>query len=94
LGHYTIKQIPSFAKFLTNFCIDKRKFQEHEIVASTKEVSAMLLRKLPPKLKDSSSFTIPYRIGDHLVERALLDLGAGVNLLPYNVYEMLSLGEF
>jgi hypothetical protein len=63
-------------------------------VASTKEVSAMLLRKLPPKLKDSSSFTIPYRIGDHLVERALLDLGAGVNLLPYNVYEMLSLGEF
>jgi hypothetical protein len=26
-------------------------------------------------------------------ERALLDLGAGVNLLPYTVYEMLSLGE-
>jgi hypothetical protein len=62
-------------------------------MALTKEVSAVLLRKLPPKLKDPNSFTIPCGIGDHLVERALLDLRASVNLLPYNVYEMLGLGE-
>jgi hypothetical protein len=59
----------------------------------TKEVSAVLLRKLPLKLKDPRSFTIPCRIGDHSFERALLDLGAGVNLMPYNVYEMLGLRE-
>ncbi|XP_059429103.1 uncharacterized protein LOC132162906 [Corylus avellana] len=55
--------------------------------------TAVLLRKLPPKLKDPGSFTTPCRIGDHLFYRALLDLGVGVNLLPYNVYEMLGLGE-
>ena len=45
-----IKQIPSYAKFLKDFCTNKRGFQEHETVALTKEVSAVLLRKLPPKL--------------------------------------------
>ena len=88
-----IKQIPSYAKFLKYFCTNKRKFQEHEIVALTEEVSAVLLRKLPPKFKDPVSFTIPCRIGDHDCEQSLLDLGAGVNLMPYTVYEMLGLGE-
>jgi hypothetical protein len=59
----------------------------------TEEVSAVLLRKLLPKLKDLGSFTIPCKISDHDFEQALLDLGAGVNLLPYTVYETLGLGE-
>ena len=54
-----IKKIASYAKFLKDFCTNKRKFQEHETVVLTKEVSAVLLRKLPPKLKDPNSFTIP-----------------------------------
>jgi hypothetical protein len=52
-----------------------------------------LLRKLSPKLKDLGSFTIPCRIGDHLFERALLDLRARLNLLPFTVHEILGLGE-
>jgi hypothetical protein len=52
-----------------------------------------LLRKLPPKLKDPGSFTIPCRIGNQPFDRALLDLGASINLLPYTVYETLGLGE-
>jgi hypothetical protein len=62
-------------------------------VALTEEVSDVLLRKLPPKLKDPGSFTIPCRIGDHDCEQSLLDLGAGVNLMPYTMYEMLGLGQ-
>ena len=77
-----IKQILSYAKFLKDFCTNKRRFQ----------VSAVLLRKLPPKLKDPGSFTIPCRIGDHDCEQSLLDLGVGVNLMPYMVYEKLGLG--
>jgi len=61
-----IKQIPSFAKFLKDCCTHKRKFQAHEKVALTKEVSAVLLKKLPPKLKDPGSFTIPCRIYEKL----------------------------
>jgi hypothetical protein len=51
-------------------------------VALIEEVSAVLLRKLPLKLKDPGSFTIPCKISDQLFEQALLDLGVGVNLLP------------
>jgi hypothetical protein len=69
------------------------KFQEHETTALTEEVNAVLLRKLSPMLKDPGSFTIPWRIGDHDCEQSLLDLGIGVNLMPYTVYEMLGLGE-
>ena len=32
-------------------------------------------------------------IGNSKIEKALLDLGASVNLLPYSVYEQLGLGE-
>jgi len=88
-----IQQIPSYAKSLKDCCTHKRKFQDHEKVALTEEVSDVLLRKMPPKLKDPGSFTIPCKIGDQLFDRALLDLGASINLLPYTVYETLGLGE-
>jgi hypothetical protein len=88
-----IKQIPSYAKFLKDFYTNKWKFQKHETVALIEEVSAVLLRKLPPKLKDPGSFTIPCRIDDHDCERSLLDLRAGINLMLYTMNEMLGLGE-
>jgi hypothetical protein len=59
-----IKQIPACAKFLKDCCTHKKKFQDHEKVLLIEEVSAVLLRKLPPKLKDLGSFTIPCKIGD------------------------------
>jgi len=68
-----IQQIPSYAKLLKDYCTHKRKFQDHENVALTEEVSVVLLRKLPPKLKDPGSFTIPYKVGDQLFDHALLD---------------------
>ena len=88
-----IKQIPSYAKFIKELCTNKRRFKDHEEVKLTEEVSAVLSRKLPPKLKDPGSFTITCKIGDHMFERALLDLGSSINLLPFSVYEYLSLGE-
>ncbi|CAL9024873.1 unnamed protein product, partial [Prunus brigantina] len=50
-------------------------------------------RKLPPKLKDPGSFSIPCMVGDFKIPKALLDLGASINLMPYHVYEKLNLGE-
>lgn len=88
-----IKQIPAYAKFLKELCTNKRKFEEHEKVLLSEEVSAVLQRKLPPKLKDPGSFTISCIIGDHHFKRALMDLGASVNLMPYSVYKQLGLGE-
>ncbi|RVW20255.1 Retrovirus-related Pol polyprotein from transposon 17.6 [Vitis vinifera] len=45
------------------------------------------------RYKDPGSPTISVMIGGKVVEKALLDLGASVNLLPYSVYKQLGLGE-
>ncbi|XP_059446602.1 uncharacterized protein LOC132178165 [Corylus avellana] len=71
----------------------QRKFQDHEKVFLTREVSAVLSGKLPPKIKDPGNFIIPCTIGNRLIEHALLDLGAGINLMPYTMYVTLGLGK-
>jgi len=53
----------------------------------------MLQHSLPPQFKDPGAPTISCIIGDHKIDKALLDLGAGVNLLPYSIYLQLVLGE-
>ena len=45
------------------------------------------------KYKDPGSPTISVNIGGTCVDKALLDLGASVNLLPYFVYKHLGLRE-
>ena len=45
------------------------------------------------KYKDPGSPTISINIGGTCIDKALLDLGASVNLLPYSVYKQLGLGE-
>jgi hypothetical protein len=59
----------------------------------TEQVSAILQCKLPLKYEDPGCPTITCMIGVSQIERALLDLGASVNLLPYSVYLQLGLGE-
>ena len=45
------------------------------------------------KYKDPGSPTISVDIGGICIDKALLDLGASVNLLPYSMYKQLCLGE-
>ncbi|RVW91450.1 Retrovirus-related Pol polyprotein from transposon 17.6 [Vitis vinifera] len=45
------------------------------------------------RIKLSKKAFLTEQIGDSFVERALLDLGASVNLLPYSIYKQLGLGE-
>ena len=71
----------------------KRKIEDFETVALTEECSAIIQRKLPPKLKDPGSFTVPCAFGDTIFERALCDLGASINLMPLSIYRQLGLGE-
>ncbi|RVW78316.1 Retrovirus-related Pol polyprotein from transposon 17.6 [Vitis vinifera] len=58
----------------------------------TEQVSAIIQSKSPVKYKDPGCPTISVNIGGTHVEKALLDLGASVNLLPYSVYKQLGLG--
>jgi hypothetical protein len=71
----------------------KRKTNVPKKAFMTEQVSAILQCKLPLKYKDPGCPTITCMIGVSQIERALLDLGASVNLLPYSVYLQLGLGE-
>ena len=71
----------------------RRKLDDHETVMSTHDCSVILQNKLPPKLKDPGSFTIPCIIGESYFDKALCDLGASINLMPYSVFKKLGLGE-
>ncbi|CAL2229973.1 unnamed protein product [Prunus armeniaca] len=88
-----ISRISKCAKFWKDLCTNKRRFKEHEQVALSEEVSAVLKRKLPPKLKDPGSFSIPCIVSDFKFQKAMLDLGVSINLMPHHVYEKLNLGE-
>ena len=59
----------------------------------TSNVSSIISNQVPLKCKDPGCPTISIVVGNHIIHRALLDLGASVNLLPFTVYERLGLGE-
>jgi hypothetical protein len=90
---YAIQQIPSYAKFLKDLITVKRKTNVLNKAFMTEQVSAILQCKLPLKYKDPRCPTITCMIGVSQIERALLDLGASVNLLPYSFYLQLGVGE-
>ncbi|CAM8987221.1 unnamed protein product [Rhodiola kirilowii] len=71
-----ITQIPTYAKFMKEILTGKRKINGAETVALSMECSAAMHQPMPPKLKDSGSFSIPCDIGGITIRRALCDLGA------------------
>ncbi|KAH9686698.1 hypothetical protein KPL70_014461 [Citrus sinensis] len=87
-----IKQIPRYAKFLKELCTSKRKLRGDERVHMGENVLAVLQKKLPYKCKDLGMFTIPYKISSVRVEKAMLDLGASINVMPRSIYSSLNVG--
>ena len=88
-----LEQMPSYVQFMKDILSQKRRLADFETVNLTEECSAILQRKLPQKLKDPGSFTIPCTIGNAIFERALCDLGASINLMPLSIFKRLGLGE-
>ena len=88
-----IKQVPTYAKFLKDLCTVKRGLGIEKKAFLTEQVSAIIQSKTPVKYKDPGSPTISVNIGGTCIDKALLDLRASVNLLPYSVYKQLGLGE-
>ena len=88
-----IKQVPTYAKFFKDVCIMKRRLNVDKKAFLTEQVSAIIQWKTPVKYKDPGCPTISVNIGGTCVEKALLGLGASVNLLPYSMYKELGLGE-
>nr|XP_033514917.1 uncharacterized protein LOC117279467 [Nicotiana tomentosiformis] len=81
-------EVPKYAQYIKDIVANKRRLTEFETVALTEECTSRIQHKLPQKFKDPGSFTIPVRIGEFDMGRALYDLGASINLMS------LSIGKF
>ncbi|XP_016667425.1 uncharacterized protein [Gossypium hirsutum] len=85
-----IKQISRYAKFFKELCTNKRKLTGNERVSVGEKVSAVLQRKMLAKCKDRGMFTIPCKIGHLGIKKAMCDLRASVNVMPFSIYESLN----
>ncbi|XP_070028953.1 uncharacterized protein [Nicotiana sylvestris] len=84
-----LREIPKYAKYVKDIVAHKRRLTEFETVALTEECTSRVQNKLPQKLKDLDSFTIPVRIGN-------IDLADRSIAHPEGVIEdvLLQIGKF
>ncbi|XP_021731337.1 uncharacterized protein LOC110698248 [Chenopodium quinoa] len=78
-----ISEMPSYAKFLKDMLSNKKKLEENATVALTAECSAILQNTLPKKLGGPGSYSIPVKLGDIEINRALCDLGASTRSVKF-----------
>ncbi|XP_074318367.1 uncharacterized protein LOC141655174 [Silene latifolia] len=83
--------MPTYSIFLKDILTKKRVLGDQEIVAIEEACSAHILNKMPTKLGDSRSFSIPYVVGGVPISRALCDLGASVSVIPLKVVKKIGI---
>ncbi|XP_020231419.1 uncharacterized protein LOC109811976 [Cajanus cajan] len=82
-----LEQMPTYAKFMKDLLTKKRKYFEEETITLEAGCSAIIQKMLPTKSKDPGSFTLPVTIGSLAIGKALLDLGASINLMPLSMLQ-------
>jgi len=80
-----LQQMPLYSKFLKDMLTRKHKYIHQENIIVEGNCSAAIQKILPPKHKDPGSVTIPCSIGEVNVGKALIDLGASINLMPLSM---------
>ena len=88
-----IQQVPTYGKFLKDMCTKKRKMNVPKKVFLATTISELLSDPIPVKYKDTRCPIISCIIGQTEISRALLNLGASINLLSFSVYQQLGLGK-
>ncbi|GJT98838.1 reverse transcriptase domain-containing protein [Tanacetum coccineum] len=85
-------EMPKFNKWLSTLSRNKEKLEEIATTIVNAECSAIILNKVPEKLKDPRKFLIPCALQELDRTNALSDSGASINLLPHSIYKQLRLG--
>ncbi|GJS95260.1 reverse transcriptase domain-containing protein [Tanacetum coccineum] len=85
--------MPKFASTFKSLLSNKEKLFELANTLLNKNCLAVLLKKLPKKLRDPDKFLIPCDFSELVECLALADLGASINLMPLSVWKKLSLPE-
>ncbi|XP_050889300.1 uncharacterized protein LOC127094518 [Lathyrus oleraceus] len=82
-----LEQMPTYAKFMKDI-ISKRHTADNNPIILTENCSVILQgMKIPIKKKDRGVVTIPCTIGHRSFNKALIDLGASVSLMPLSIYK-------
>ncbi|XP_070004103.1 uncharacterized protein [Nicotiana sylvestris] len=80
-----------YAKFMKDL-VTKKRTMNCETIRMTHQVSA-IAHSMAPKLEDPGAFTISCTIGSADFPKALCDLRASINLMPYSVFKTLGIGQ-
>nr|GEX35567.1 hypothetical protein [Tanacetum cinerariifolium] len=83
---YIFLEIVPFLRRLYNYCCDDLK------EARGVKILDAYNHNLPQKEKDLGSFTLPCFINNVCFDKALVDLGASVSVMPFSTYTNLGLG--
>nr|GEV04272.1 DNA-directed DNA polymerase [Tanacetum cinerariifolium] len=87
-------QKPKFSPTIKTMLTNKDKLSELARTSLNDHCLAVLLKKLPEKLRDPGKFLIPCDFPRMTECLALADLGASINLMPLFVWNKLSLPDF
>ncbi|XP_050897522.1 uncharacterized protein LOC127104379 [Lathyrus oleraceus] len=87
-----LQQMPTYAKFMKDIISKKRTTNTNPIILT--ETCSVILQgmKILIKKEDRGVVTIPCTIGDRSFNKALIDLGASVSLMPLSIYKKLGIG--
>ncbi|KAL3634658.1 hypothetical protein CASFOL_021712 [Castilleja foliolosa] len=88
-----IRTVPTYVKFFKDLIARDKKGITVEKVRALEEINEVNKSVIPPKLGDPGSFCIAIKLGNGGTARGMLDLGAGINLMPYALYKQLDIGE-
>ena len=88
-----LTEMPIDTKYLKDIITNKRRWDDNQTVELTETCSSIITHKMPTKLKDLGSFTLPCVVGVQEFPRCLCDLGASINLMPFSLIRKLQLGE-
>ncbi|GJZ68865.1 reverse transcriptase domain-containing protein [Tanacetum coccineum] len=83
--------MPKYHKILKDLLFDKDKLLGLANNSLTENCLAVLLKKLPEKLRDPGKFLIPCDFPELEKCMALADLGTSINLMPLSVWKKLML---
>ncbi|XP_070034226.1 uncharacterized protein [Nicotiana tomentosiformis] len=86
-----LEKMPGYSKFMKDL-VTKKRSMNCETIKMTHQVNAIVY-SMALKFEDPSAFTIPCIIGSTDFSKALFDLGASINLMPYSVFKMLGIGQ-
>jgi hypothetical protein len=78
-----LQHMPKYAKFFKDLLSNKKMLESISTVTLGERCSAVVQNKLPEKIAHPGIFTIPCLFGGSVVNHALADLGASINLMPF-----------